>query len=70
MTEGWEGGENGLRVTVIPLRYIYRSPHCDRKKWGGYYIVHPHGEHVSMSSKKNAIKRMNAWFLDEMMFSL
>ena len=65
--DGWEGeGGDGLRVYVFPQHMFCRRACCrpGMSRWE-LYLVHPFGEKNKMSSKVDALKKMNSWFLGE-----
>ena len=65
--EGWEGeGLDGIRVLVFPQNMFCRKNCCKAKMaLQDLYLVHPFGSKRNVSSKVDALKRMNAWFINE-----
>ena len=57
---GWES-EGTLKMFVFPEVIVCR--HCCKQTNKVFYIVHPVGGHLVMTTKEHALRGMNAWFL-------
>ena len=57
--------QSGLKVTVLPAKYVCRQD-CNKDKRDQYYIWHKGGKKVSSGKKANLnSKKVRLWFLRE-----
>ena len=59
---GWKS-KSVISIFVFPQYEICRQCCKPSLSYETLYIAHPHGHHVKLNTKENALKKMKAWFL-------